>query len=303
MHEFCIDTAYIDSVIVNSHEGLPEVVAINNSADNHQIKDLENPTEPMDAVNKRYFDSVLAFVCNRYDSILGVFQHRIDSLDMVIDSLTQCITTHSIDYQTACDSYTWMDGNTYTANTTIPTFTTTNIAGCDSVITLHLTINHGIHTSKSATASTSYTWHDTTYTTSGTYTYDYLDTNGCTSTDTLHLSIDSNITLSTPFYVEDISGSTNTLHIVKNSTGAPTVTLDYSYDGSTWTTWGTTSTTALSLNIPANSRVYLRANATQISYDVTRYNTISADGDFNVGGRNCIISGDIIRYLSCIGSS
>ncbi len=287
VHEFSMDTAYVDSVMANYHEtqGLPEVVAISNSAANHQIKDVENPTAPMDAVNKRYFDSVLTYVCNHYDSILSVFQHRIDSLGIVIDSLTPCVATHSIDNQDACDHYTWMDGITYTASTTTPTFTTTNIAGCDSVITLHLTINHGTHTSDSATASISYIWHDTTYTASGTYTHNYLDINGCPSTDTLHLFIDTNVTLSTPFYVEDVSGSTNTLHIVKNSTDAPTITLDYSYDGSTWTTWGTTSTTALSLNIPANSRVYLRANATQFAFNnISRYNTISADGDFNVGG-------------------
>ena len=291
VHEFRMDTAYVDSVMANYHEtqGLPEVVSISNSAANHQIKDVEDPTAPMDAVNKRYFDSVLTYVCNRYDSILSVFQHRIDSLDTVIASLTPCVATHSIDNQEACDHYTWMDGITYTASTTFPTFTTTNIAGCDSVITLHLTINHGTHTSDSATASISYIWHDTTYTASGTYTYNYLDVNGCSSTDTLHLSINTNVTLSTPFYVEDVSGSTNTLHIVKNSTGAPTVTLDYSYDGSTWTTWGTTSTTALSLNIPANSRVYLRANATQYgnydNYDLNHYNNcISADRDFAICG-------------------
>jgi len=45
------------------------------------------------------------------------------------------------DVQTACDSYTWIDGNTYTASTDTPTYTLSNAGGCDSVVTLNLTIN------------------------------------------------------------------------------------------------------------------------------------------------------------------
>ncbi|NQX96319.1 MAG: T9SS type A sorting domain-containing protein [Flavobacteriales bacterium] len=47
------------------------------------------------------------------------------------------ITTTSIDVQTACGSYTWIDGNTYSSSTNSPTFTN----GCDSLVTLNLTIN------------------------------------------------------------------------------------------------------------------------------------------------------------------
>ena len=43
--------------------------------------------------------------------------------------------------QNACDSYTWIDGNTYTSSTNTPTYTLTNAAGCDSVVTLNLTVN------------------------------------------------------------------------------------------------------------------------------------------------------------------
>jgi len=47
----------------------------------------------------------------------------------------------STDVITACDSYQWLDGNTYTASNNTATFVTTNAAGCDSTITLDLTIN------------------------------------------------------------------------------------------------------------------------------------------------------------------
>ena len=45
-----------------------------------------------------------------------------------------CITTQIIDYQTACDTYQWIDGNTYTASNSTATHTLTNAAGCDSVL-------------------------------------------------------------------------------------------------------------------------------------------------------------------------
>ena len=45
------------------------------------------------------------------------------------------------DVQLACDSYVWIDGNTYTASNNTAQWTLTNIAGCDSLVTLDLTIN------------------------------------------------------------------------------------------------------------------------------------------------------------------
>ena len=61
--------------------------------------------------------------------------------------------------------------------------------GCDSVVNLHLIINHGTHNVQTETVCESYLWHGTTYTQSGTYTYSYNNANGCASTDTLHLTV------------------------------------------------------------------------------------------------------------------
>jgi uncharacterized delta-60 repeat protein len=44
------------------------------------------------------------------------------------------------DTQTACDSLVWIDGLTYYSSTNTPTFVLQNTAGCDSIITLDLTI-------------------------------------------------------------------------------------------------------------------------------------------------------------------
>ncbi|MCH2023996.1 MAG: hypothetical protein MK207_16090, partial [Saprospiraceae bacterium] len=102
-------------------------------------------------------------------------------------------STSSTDTQNACNSYTWIDGNTYTASNNTATFTLTNSAGCDSVITLNLTINNNTSNTTTESACDSYTWavNGQTYTGSGTYTDVSTDSAGCTNTETLILTINS----------------------------------------------------------------------------------------------------------------
>ena len=64
------------------------------------------------------------------------------SLEMTItSSVTVNNSNTGTDVQTACDTYTWIDGNAYTADNNTAMFTLTNTAGCDSIVTLDLTIN------------------------------------------------------------------------------------------------------------------------------------------------------------------
>jgi hypothetical protein len=49
-------------------------------------------------------------------------------------------STTGTDIQTACDTYTWIDGNTYTSSNNTATHTLTNSGGCDSLVTLDLSI-------------------------------------------------------------------------------------------------------------------------------------------------------------------
>jgi len=63
------------------------------------------------------------------------------SYDIFVQKLSTCITnTNWTDTQTACNSYTWIDGNTYTSSNSTATYTLTNSIGCDSIITLDLSI-------------------------------------------------------------------------------------------------------------------------------------------------------------------
>jgi PKD repeat protein len=108
-------------------------------------------------------------------------------------NLTINNTTSSNDIITACDSATWIDGNTYNASTNIPTFTLTNAAGCDSIVTLNLTINNTTLSTDVVTACDSITWIDgNTYssnTTTPTYTVVGGSVTGCDSVVTLNLTI------------------------------------------------------------------------------------------------------------------
>lgn len=62
------------------------------------------------------------------------------SVDIYIQKMRSCSSNTGIDVITACDKYTWINGITYTQNNNTSTYTLTNKAGCDSVITLNLRI-------------------------------------------------------------------------------------------------------------------------------------------------------------------
>ena len=92
---------------------------------------------------------------------------------------------------TACDSLTWIDGNTYTSSNNTATHTLTNAAGCDSVVTLDLIINSSVNGTDAMTACDSLTWIDgNTYTSSNnTATHTLTNAAGCDSVVTLDLTI------------------------------------------------------------------------------------------------------------------
>ncbi len=109
------------------------------------------------------------------DTLMTV--HGCDSIVTLV--LTVNHRTYGIDEQTACDSYEWIDGIIYTESTSTPTFTLRNAEGCDSVVTLHLTINHPLAEYVEVTACDSYEWNTEIYTESGNYTQAFTASNGC----------------------------------------------------------------------------------------------------------------------------
>ena len=109
------------------------------------------------------------------------------------DTDVPCQTTYGSVSATAEDSYVWF-GKTYTKSGTYQ-HTIQNVAGCDSIITLNLTITSVVepcqttYGSVSATAEGSYAWFGKTYTKSGTYQYTIQNVAGCDSIITLDLTI------------------------------------------------------------------------------------------------------------------
>ncbi len=119
------------------------------------------------------------------------------------DSIITCVVTinHSnngTDVVAACESYTWIDGMTYTSSNNTAMHTFTNTAGCDSVVTLNLTINNSVTGTDMQTACGSYTWIDgNTYTASNnsaTYNIAGGAACGCDSLVTLNLTINNSVT-------------------------------------------------------------------------------------------------------------
>ncbi len=118
------------------------------------------------------------------------------------------------DVQTACNTFDWIDGNTYTASNNTATWLETNAAGCDSIITLDLTINYSNTGTDVQAACNTFDWIDgNTYTTSNnTATWTETNAAGCDSIVTLDLTInplpDNNVTQSGSLLTADQAGAT-----------------------------------------------------------------------------------------------
>ena len=82
--------------------------------------------------------------------------------DIFIQKLSQCSPTTGTDVITACEPYAWIDGNTYATNNNAATWTLTNAGGCDSVVTLDLTINQPTTGDTAAVVCNSFDWYGNT---------------------------------------------------------------------------------------------------------------------------------------------
>jgi hypothetical protein len=122
----------------------------------------------------------------------GTFYQGSDSsgnaiyVNIIVNYSTSNITT-----VTSCNSYAWpADGNTYSSSG-IYTNTYTSIAGCDSTVTLNLTIDSS-NTSVTTTACDSFLIGSNYYIVSGSYTDTLTSVNGCDSVVNTNLTIGQN---------------------------------------------------------------------------------------------------------------
>ncbi|MCJ8289245.1 MAG: T9SS type A sorting domain-containing protein [Crocinitomicaceae bacterium] len=176
-----------------------------------QSTDVQNSCGPITWIDGNTYSSDTNSVTYTYlgGSVGGC--DSIVTLDLTINSAAQ-----STDVQTACDSYTWIDGNIYTANNNTAVYTMLGGAanGCDSIVTLDLTVNVAAQSTDIQTACDSYTWIDGITYTATTNTETYLvpggAANGCDSTVTLDLVINT----------VDPTVTTSTFDLTANETGA-----------------------------------------------------------------------------------
>lgn len=103
---------------------------------------------------------------------------------------TSCTQTSSSISASACESYTSPSGKVFTS-TNVYSDTILNTAGCDSIITIDLTINSNNNVTDVINACGSYTWTDgNTYSSDNfTATQALTNVNGCDSIVTLNLTI------------------------------------------------------------------------------------------------------------------
>lgn len=176
-----------------------------------------------------------------------------------------------IDVQTACNTYTWINGITYSTSTTIPTFIIVggSATGCDSIITLNLTINPTSTSTDVQTTCNSYVWIDgITYTANNnTATFTLTNSAGCDSVVTLDLTI-NNSTTST-----DVQTSCNSLtwidgNTYSTSTNTPTFVLTNSV--------GCDSIVTLNLTISTSTKTtqnFIECQGFSITIGTNTYNT------------------------------
>ena len=127
--------------------------------------------------------------CDIYENIQGQ-----DSLVMTQSALLHVHEgSQSEIWHSTCDFYTCF-GQTFTESGDY-VINGQTIYGCDSIITLHLTINYSVQTILNDTACDSYDWHGNTYTQSGVYEHLEHTSSRCDSLVILNLVIYYNDTI------------------------------------------------------------------------------------------------------------
>ena len=146
---------------------------------------------------------------------------------MVTLDLTINNSNTGVDRQVYCDTYTWIDGVTYTSSNNTATWTLTNAAGCDSVVTLDLTINNSNAGVDTQVHCDTYTWIDgVTYTSSNnTATWTLTNAAGCDSVVTLDLTINnSNAGVDTQVHCDTYTWIDGVTYTSSNNTATWTLT-------------------------------------------------------------------------------
>ena len=183
--------------------------------------------DDIDLYENKLINTISESACDSYTSpsgnqiwnTSGIYFDTITNCPTCIDSIIKVDLTiyyssyNSVDTITACDNYTWIDGNSYNSTNNTATHTLSSVYGCDSLVSLDLTINSSSTGITTQTACISYTWIDgNTYTSStNTPTYTLTNAAGCDSVVTLNLTVNTvnnSVSNSIPTLTADATGAT-----------------------------------------------------------------------------------------------
>ena len=246
------------------------------------------------SVNQRDFVTIDSTACDsiQWDgnwlastsSYVDTLQNLAGCDSIVTLNLTINQSTTGTDVLTACDTLTWIDGITYSASNNTATYTLTNAAGCDSIVTLNLTINSsptvdlGNDTNLCDNASIdlfagsgfTYLWQDgstdssLTASITGTYDVTITDANGCIASDSININVLSPLSV-----IKDSTAVTcNGLNDGSASATVSGGLAPYSY---LWLDNGQTYTTPNATDLPAGtySFVVTDSNGCSLTDSVT----------------------------------
>ena len=192
----CNSFTWINGVTYNASTSTPTYLLTNSRGCdslvtlNLTIRHSSTGTDTRTACNSYTWINGITYVQSTNTPVF-ILQNAAGCDSVVTLHLTVSHSSTGTDIQTACNSYTWINGVTYTASTNLPTYQLTNSAGCDSIVTLHLSIVHSVAGTDVRNACNSFTWmNGVTYTSSTTTpTFQLTSSSGCDSIVTLNLTI------------------------------------------------------------------------------------------------------------------
>lgn len=162
-----------------------------------------NPTYNMPVVNAQICNGQsYSFAGNTYTTagLYSVTLQTAAGCDSIVNlNLNVVNTISSTVDEGVCDGDAYYFNGEYYDTPGTYTYQLTSFAGCDSVVTLNLSVNpvYSLDFEASVCQGSSYSFENTNYTTAGVYTHYYQTAAGCDSVRTLTLTITPPITIST----------------------------------------------------------------------------------------------------------